>query len=133
MRWSRGFRAGWFTHGLHFIASVHFSESFKRLMGTSYELEWREADEKARLRAVERGHPVAEGLSESFEVPARRRCTASGSTYLAPGHTGSDHLVSPVERLSADGCVHAGKGRSLQSSTGGLETHPVIQSAQGLR
>lgn len=56
--------------GMGFIAlhSAHFSKIFKKLMGTSCDLKWREADEKERIWVVEPGHPIAEGLGEYFEI-----------------------------------------------------------------
>jgi trehalose utilization protein len=57
--------------GMGFIAlhSAHYSKPFKRLMGTTCSLTWREADERERLWVVERGHPIAAGLGPFFELP----------------------------------------------------------------
>jgi trehalose utilization protein len=57
--------------GMGFIAlhSAHFCKPFKRLMGTNCSLVWREADERERLWVIERGHPIAAGLGERFELP----------------------------------------------------------------
>jgi trehalose utilization protein len=57
--------------GMGFIAlhSAHYSKPFKRLMGTTCSLVWREADERERIWVVERGHPIAAGLGEHFELP----------------------------------------------------------------
>jgi trehalose utilization protein len=55
--------------GLLVLHSGHYSKPFKRLMGTSCSIKWREADERERIWTVEPGHPVAEGLEESFVVP----------------------------------------------------------------
>ena len=54
--------------GLVVLHSGHHSKIFKRLMGTSCDLKWREAGEKERLWVVEPGHPIAAGLPESFEL-----------------------------------------------------------------
>ncbi|MCL9813086.1 ThuA domain-containing protein [Natranaeroarchaeum aerophilus] len=51
------------------LHSAHYSKPFKRLMGTSCSLKWREVGEIERLWTVEPGHPITEGLDESFEVP----------------------------------------------------------------
>lgn len=56
--------------GLLVLHSGHFSKIFKRLMGTTCDLKWREADDLERLWVVAPGHPIAEGLGEYFEVPA---------------------------------------------------------------
>jgi trehalose utilization protein len=55
--------------GLIVLHSGHFSKIFKRLMGTTCNLKWREAGERERIWVVEPGHPIAEGLGECFEVP----------------------------------------------------------------
>lgn len=55
--------------GLICLHSAHFSKIFKRLMGTTCNLRWREIGEKERIWVVEQGHPIAAGLPEYFEVP----------------------------------------------------------------
>jgi trehalose utilization protein len=54
--------------GLVVLHSGHHSKIFKRLMGTSGDLRWREADEKERIWVIEPAHPIAEGLPEYFEL-----------------------------------------------------------------
>ncbi|CAM3749970.1 ThuA domain-containing protein [Cohnella lubricantis] len=55
--------------GLIVLHSGHFSKIFKKLMGTSCDLKWREADEKERIWIVNPAHPIAAGLGEYFELP----------------------------------------------------------------
>ncbi|MFC5470274.1 ThuA domain-containing protein [Cohnella suwonensis] len=55
--------------GLIVLHSGHFSKIFKKLMGTSCDLKWREADEKERIWIVNPGHPIADGLGEYIELP----------------------------------------------------------------
>ncbi len=55
--------------GLIVLHSGHFSKIFKRLMGTTCNLTWREIGEKERLWVVEPGHPIAAGLPPYFEIP----------------------------------------------------------------
>jgi trehalose utilization protein len=54
--------------GLIVLHSGHFSKIFKRLMGTTCDLKWREADEKERIWILEPGHPIADGLPPYFEI-----------------------------------------------------------------
>ncbi len=54
--------------GLIVLHSGHYSKIFKRLMGTTCNLKWREGEDNERLWVVEPGHPIAEGLGESIEV-----------------------------------------------------------------
>jgi trehalose utilization protein len=54
--------------GLIVLHSGHMSKIFRRLMGTSGELKWREAAERERIWVVDPSHPIAEGLGESFLI-----------------------------------------------------------------
>jgi trehalose utilization protein len=54
--------------GLVVLHSGHFSKIFKKLMGTSCDLKWREADEKERLWVVDPTHPIAEGIGQYIEL-----------------------------------------------------------------
>jgi trehalose utilization protein len=56
--------------GLIVLHSGHFSKIFKRLMGTSCNLKWRDSGETERIWVVAPGHPIAEGLGEYFEIAA---------------------------------------------------------------
>jgi trehalose utilization protein len=56
--------------GLIVLHSGHFSKIFKRLMGTSCNLKWRNEGETERIWVVNPGHPIAEGLGQSFEITA---------------------------------------------------------------
>lgn len=51
--------------GLH---SAHHSKIFKMLMGTTGNLQWREAGEHERLWNVAPNHPVMKGIPEYFEL-----------------------------------------------------------------
>jgi len=55
--------------GLIVLHSGHFSKIFRKLMGTTCNLIWREADEKERLWVVDPSHPITEGLGAYFELP----------------------------------------------------------------
>jgi len=55
--------------GLIVLHSGHHSKIFKKLMGTTCNLIWREADENERLWIVEPGHPIAEGLPKYIDLP----------------------------------------------------------------
>lgn len=54
--------------GLIVLHSGHFSKIFKRLMGTTCDLKWREANDHERLWIVAPGHPITEGLGEYIEI-----------------------------------------------------------------
>ena len=54
--------------GLVVLHSAHFSKPFKKLMGTSCDLKWREADDKERIWVVDPSHPITEGLGEYIDI-----------------------------------------------------------------
>lgn len=68
--------------GLIVLHSGHFSKIFRKLMGTTCDLKWREANEKERIWVVNPAHPIAAGLpeyitldheemyGEHFDIPA---------------------------------------------------------------
>jgi trehalose utilization protein len=58
--------------GLVVLHSGHMSKPFRRLMGTSCMLKWREwqgEGERERLWVVDPAHPIAGGVPEYFELP----------------------------------------------------------------
>jgi trehalose utilization protein len=55
--------------GLVVLHSGHYSKIFKRLLGTTCSLTWREAGEKERLWVCQPGHPLVQGLGPHFEIP----------------------------------------------------------------
>ena len=55
--------------GLIVLHSGHFSKIFRRMMGTTCSLIWREASEKERIWTVGKAHPIAQGLPAHFELP----------------------------------------------------------------
>src|ERR1041384_4473215 len=54
--------------GLIVLHSRHYAKIFKRLMGTTCSLTWREAGEKERLWVCNPGHPIARGINRYFEI-----------------------------------------------------------------
>ena len=60
----------WQGMGLVALHSAHNSKIFKKLMGTSCMLRWREAAEKERVWIVNPSHPIVAGFTEEcFELP----------------------------------------------------------------
>ncbi|HEY0737058.1 MAG TPA: ThuA domain-containing protein [Herpetosiphonaceae bacterium] len=54
--------------GLIVLHSGHFSKIFKRLMGTSCDLKWRESDDRELLWVVAPEHPIAAGLDQFITI-----------------------------------------------------------------
>lgn len=55
--------------GLIVLHSAHHSKIFKRMMGTTCSLCWRESTDKERLWNLEPGHPITEGVGRFIELP----------------------------------------------------------------
>jgi trehalose utilization protein len=54
--------------GLIVLHSGHHSKIFKRLMGTTANLKWREATDKERIWVIQPGHPIVDGIGEYIEI-----------------------------------------------------------------
>ena len=56
--------------GILVLHSGHFSKIFKKLMGTSCDLKWREEKNEREILWVTRpGHPIVEGIEDYFIIP----------------------------------------------------------------
>lgn len=109
--------------GLIVLHSGHHSKIFRRLMGTSGNLHWREAGERERLWVVDRSHPIAEGLGESFVVEPEEMY---GEPFDVPP---PDELVliswfQGGEVFRSGCCWRRGRGRIFYFRPG-HETHPT--------
>jgi len=109
--------------GLIVLHSGHFSKIFRKLMGTTCNLKWREIGEKQRVWVVEPGHPIAEGLGEYFEVP---HAEMYGERFDIPA---PDTLVfvswfQGGEVFRSGCCYHRGKGNIFYFQPG-HETYPT--------
>ena len=109
--------------GLIVLHSGHFSKIFKRLMGTTCNLKWREADEKERVWVIEPGHPIAAGLDTYFEVPMSEMY---GERFDIPA---PDTLVFTSwyqggEIFRSGCCYQRGAGKIFYFSPG-HETYPI--------
>jgi trehalose utilization protein len=51
------------------LHSGHYSKIFKRLMGTTCSLKWRESTDQERIWNVAPHHPITAGVGEYFEIP----------------------------------------------------------------
>lgn len=109
--------------GLIVLHSGHFSKIFKRLMGTTCNLKWREANERERIWVVNPGHPIAAGLGEFFELPQEEMY---GEFFDIPE---PDSLVfvswfQGGEVFRSGCCYHRSEGKIFYFRPG-HETHPT--------
>jgi len=117
--------------GLIVLHSGHFSKIFRRMMGTSCDLKWREAAEKERLWVVSPGHPIAEGLGEYIEIP---HVEMYGEHFDIPQ---PDELVlvswfEGGEVFRSGCCFYRGRGKIFYFRPG-HETFPIYHHEQVLR
>ena len=56
--------------GLIVLHSALMSKIFLKLMGTTCDIKWREANDKERLWVVQPAHPIARGVGEFIEIEA---------------------------------------------------------------
>jgi trehalose utilization protein len=117
--------------GLIVLHSGHFSKIFQRLMGTSCDLKWREAQEKERIWILEPGHPIADGLPECFELEHEEMY---GERFDIPA---PDELVfvswfKGGEVFRSGCCFNRGKGKIFYFRPG-HETHPTYHDANVLK
>ena len=109
--------------GLIVLHSGHHSKIFKKLMGTTCSLRWREADERERIWVVEPGHPIADGFGPYFELPAEEMY---GEHFDIPA---PDSLVfvswfQGGEVFRSGCCYHRGRGKIFYFRPG-HETYPT--------
>lgn len=117
--------------GLIVLHSGHFSKIFKRLMGTTCNLKWREAGELERLWVVAPGHPITEGLGEYFEIP---QAEMYGEFFDIPQ---PETLVfvswfAGGEVFRSGCCYQRGQGKIFYFRPG-HETYPIYYQDEVLR
>ncbi len=117
--------------GLVVLHSGHFSKIFKKLMGTTCDLKWREVGEKSRVWVVEPGHPIAAGLPQYFEIPHEEMY---GERFDIPA---PDNLVFiswfPGGEVFRSGCCyHRGNGKIFYFQPG-HETYPTYYQPEVLQ
>jgi trehalose utilization protein len=109
--------------GLVVLHSGHHSKLFRRLMGTTCNLTWREAAERERVWVVDPSHPIAEGLGDSFVIDHEEMY---GEHFDIPA---PDRLVfigwfQGGEVFRSGCCFQRGRGRIFYFQPG-HETYPT--------
>ncbi len=115
--------------GMGFIAlhSAHHSKPFKRLMGTSCNLSWRENGDMERVWNINPAHPIAKGIGRYFELP-------HVETYAEPfGIPNPDEVIFmgwyEGGELFRSGCTfHRENGRIFYFQPG-HETYPIFHDS----
>ena len=116
--------------GLIVLHSAHYSKIFKKLMGTSCSLRWREDGKKERLWVVSPGHPIAEGIGDYFEI---EKTEMYGEFFDIPN---PDELVfiswfKGGEVFRSGCCFYRGRGKIFYFRPG-HETYPIYHNEKVL-
>lgn len=119
--------------GMGFIAlhSTIHAKVFRRLMGTSCDIKWREAAEKERMWVVAPGHPIVDGIDEYIEI---EHTEMYGEHFDIPV---PDELVFiswfPGGEVFRSGCCfYRGNGKVFYFKPG-HETYPIYHNEQVLK
>lgn len=109
--------------GLLVLHSGHHSKIFRKLMGTTCNLKWREIGEKERIWVLSPGHPIAEGIGEYFDILHEEMY---GEHFDIPD---PDHLVLASwfqggELFRSGCCYYRGQGKIFYFRPG-HETYPT--------
>jgi trehalose utilization protein len=118
--------------GMGFVPlhSAHWSKIFKRLMGTTCALRYREAGEKERVWNINPGHPIAEGVPDYFEIPESEMY---GEPFGIPQPDEQLFIswFAGGEVFRSGNCWFRGSGRIFYFSPGHesypIYHHPMIQ------
>lgn len=114
--------------GLVVLHSAHLSKVFRRLMGTSCNLRWREADDRELVWTVAPDHPIAAGVPQPL-VLARHEMYGECFDIPAPDELVFISHFSGGEVFRSGCCFRRGKGRIFYFSPG-HETYPVYHQAE---
>lgn len=114
--------------GMGFIAlhSAHHSKPFRRLMGTTCNLSWREDGDMERIWVIKPSHPIAQGIDRYFEIEHEE-------TYAEPFDIPEpDELVfggwyEGGEIFRSGCCFYRGNGKIFYFQPG-HETVPVFKN-----
>jgi trehalose utilization protein len=114
--------------GLVVLHSGHYSKVFKRLMGTTCSLIWREAGEKERLWVCNPGHPIAQGIDTYFEIP-HEEMYGEPFGIPAPDETVFISWFAGGEVFRSGCCWQRGNGRIFYFRPG-HESFPTYRQAE---
>jgi trehalose utilization protein len=104
--------------GLLALHSAHYAKVFKRLLGTSCDLQWRNEGERELVWTVDPAHPIAAGVPQPIVIDAQEMygggcCFRRGAGrifYFSPGHQDYPVYHHPdIRRVLANAVLWAGR------------------------
>lgn len=114
--------------GLIVLHSGHYSKIFKRLMGTTCSLCWREADERERLWVTNPSHPIAAGIDRCI-VLDREEMYGEPFGIPEPEETVFISWFKGGEVFRSGVCWQRGAGRIFYFRPG-HESYPTYHNPQ---
>jgi trehalose utilization protein len=114
--------------GLIVLHSGHYAKIFKRLMGTTCSLTWREAGERERLWVCNPGHPIARGIDRCIELPEEEMY---GEPFAIPAPE-EQVFISWFEggEVFRSGCCYRRGNGKIFYFRPGHEAYPTYHDAQ---
>ena len=117
--------------GLIVLHSGHFSKLFKKLMGTTCNLKWREAEERERIWVVDPAHPITSGIGQYIELQNEE---TYGEFFDIPA---PDELIFvgwfQGGEVFRSGCAFYRRQGKIFYFQPGHETHPTYYNKDILR
>ncbi|MFW5956189.1 MAG: ThuA domain-containing protein [Halorhabdus sp.] len=116
--------------GMGFIAlhSGKDSVPFRRLLGTTTEMKYRHGGERERIWVVDPGHPITDGLEESFEVP-ETEMYGEPHDIPEPDRTVFVSWFEGGEVFRSGVCYRRGRGR-IFAFRPGHEAYPIYHQSE---
>lgn len=112
--------------GLIVLHSGLLSKVYKRLMGTSCDVKWRVDGGTERLWVVDAGHPIADGIDESIELP-ETEMYGEPADIPEPDRLVFASWFEGGEVFRSGCCYRRGKGRIFYFRPG-HETYPIYEN-----
>ena len=117
--------------GLIALHSAHYSKIFRKLMGTSCSLHWRDIGEKERIWVVAPGHPIAAGLGEYFEIP-HAEMYGEPADFPEPDQLVFISWFAGGDVFRSGCCYHRGRGKIFYFRPGD-QIYPIYFQDEVLR
>ena len=114
--------------GLVVLHSAHMSKPFRRLMGTTCTLRWREEDDVESVWTVAPTHPIAQGVPQGFVIP-RQEMYGEFFDIPVPDELVFVSAFSGGEVFRSGCCFQRGHGRIFFFGPG-HETFPVYHQPE---
>ncbi|MBD2846326.1 ThuA domain-containing protein [Paenibacillus sp. IB182496] len=117
--------------GLVALHSAHYAKVFRKLMGTSCSLLYRDAGEKERLWVTAPGHPIASGIGPYFEL-AQEEMYGEFFDIPAPDEVVFTSWFAGGNVFRSGCCFHRGQGKIFYFRPG-HERYPTYRDSNVLR